>query len=127
MPVKTIDLSALLERRVRTIEVQVSDDPGDVLSLTYKPDALTMKLRAAMSAVPDENGEEAMAMLLDSLVCGWSLTVNARPYPVNRENLEALGLPLMGVLAVAVRQDFDRNVTLGKQTPTEPLPDSHGT
>lgn len=119
MPVKTIDLAAIKMKRVRTVVIELA--PGEDLEVRYKPDELTMRLQEEIAEAKDQ---DSAAMLMVKLLCGWNLTVDGAPYPITVDNLHALGLPILLMIATTVQEDFNTNVQLGKSTSTAPPSDS---
>jgi hypothetical protein len=117
-PGKTIDLADLFAKRVREVEIQVTDDES--IWVKYKPDALNKKLQAAIAAA---ESEDAAALLMVELLTDWSLTMGGEPYAITVENLEDLGLPLLVTIAAIVQEDFNTNVQMGKPTTTAVLAD----
>lgn len=121
---KTIELSDLFARRVQSVEIQITDEPGDSFTVTYKPDAFTKALQAELKAA---EAEDTAALLLVRLIVRWSLTVDGEAYPVTIENLEALGYPLLMAISAVVQADFNERFTPGKATSTALPGDSSGT
>lgn len=119
---KTIDLADLLQRRVRTVEIDIGDGSGETFWVKYKPDALTKEMQRE---IRDAEAEDTMALILLSFLADWSLTVDGKPFPITAENLEALGLPLQMAISAIVQEDFN-NQTLGKATSNGLPPDSSG-
>lgn len=119
---KTIELSDFFARRVRTVEIEIGDDTGDTFWVKYKPDALTKKVQAEIDAA---EGVDTFSVLLETLLAGWSFTVDGEPYAVTRDNLEALGLPALRVISAAVTQDVNEQA-MGKAMSTAQPPDSNG-
>lgn len=115
---KTIDLADLFAKRVRTVEIAVTDTES--ITVTYKPDALNKKLQAAIAAAANE---DAAAVLMVNLLTAWDLTKDGEPYAINVENLEDLGLPLLVTIAAIVQEDFNKNVQMGKPITTAQLAD----
>ena len=117
MPVATrrpIDIGDLFAKRARLVEIGERDDEKFVVG--YSPDRYTMEVHARLQLM-SENKEEAaqfdaVSELMVSLISEWDLTVDGEPYPITKENLMALGLPLVGAISEAVQADF----SLGRRT-----------
>jgi hypothetical protein len=120
---KTVELSELFARRVQTVEIEITPEPGDTFSVTYKPDAFTKAVQAEIQAAETE---DAASVLLLRLIAKWSLVVDGEPYPVTKENLEALGFPLLMAISTVVNEDFNSRINLGKVTSNGSSEDSSG-
>lgn len=105
------ELSDLIARRVRTVEIAVTETES--LSVRYSPDAMTPEVWARLqgwvkaSADKDADPFEVAEYVIAPLLKSWDITVDGEPYPITPEHIAALGLPLVGALSAALMADFN--------------------
>lgn len=131
------ELSDLITKRVRTVEIPVTETES--LAVRYSPDAMTPRVWADLQAWVRANAEreadpfDVAAYVIVPLVRGWDLTADGVPYPVTVEHVVALGLPLVAAISGALMADFNtgrdtRDAKKGSgapsSTPDIPAPDS---
>lgn len=113
---RPIEISDLFSRRARRVSIGWGDGEDETFTVGYHPDRYTMEVHARLQMMNEASEEatqfDAVAELMVSLLSEWDLTADGAPYPITKENLMALGLPLMGAISEAVQADF----TLGKRT-----------
>lgn len=131
------ELSALIEKRKRTVEIPVTAD--DTLAVTYSPDAMTPDVWAKLQGWVTSNREadadpfDVATYVIVPLIKGWDLTVDGAPYPISVENVVALGLPLVAAISGALMTDFNevrdtrdekKGSRGGSSSPSSPAPGS---
>jgi hypothetical protein len=122
MPAKTtapaksmdIDILDLFEKRARVVEVTLGDEPGETFTVRYKPDAYSKSMIARVQNLEDES--ETPAEVLEELLTGWSLKSGGKPYPLTRENIDALGYLIQIMTLNAVQADYSGQDVMGKVT-----------
>lgn len=117
---RPIDIGDLFAKRARRVSIGWGDGEDEAFTVGYHPDRYTMEVHARLQLMNESDGLDAMADLMATLISEWDLTEDGAPYPITKENLMALGLPLMGAISEAVQADF----TLGKRTGTKSEPPS---
>lgn len=120
---RPIDLSDLFAKRARQVEVAWGDGEDEAFVVAYSPDAYTMEVHARLQLMGEQDGLDATADLMATLISGWDITDNGAPYPITKDNLVRLGLPLLMAISEAVQMDF----SLGKKTTTGLSLASNGT
>lgn len=105
------ELSDLIAKRVRTVHVPIVDD--ETLAVRYSPDAMTPEVWARLQGWVKANAEkdadpfEVAEYVIEPLVSGWDITTDGEPYAVTRDNIVALGLPLVAAISGALMTDFN--------------------
>lgn len=126
MPTATrrpIDIGDLFSKRARSLEIAWGEGEDEKFVVSYSPDAYTMEVHARLQLMSEQDSLDATADLMATLISGWDLTEGDQPYPITKDNLVRLGLPLLMVISNAVQEDF----SLGKATLTAPSQGSNGT
>jgi hypothetical protein len=116
------ELSDLISKRVRTVDIDATGDGATVLHVRYSPDAMTptvwARLQAWVQARGDEQADpfEAAEYVLEPLVRGFSVTEGGRtepltrdgkPFPATAEAIAGMGLDLLRAISAAVMADFN--------------------
>lgn len=97
----TLDLAALFNLEATTT-VQLGDLSFDV---RYAPNKLSVDaFNKVIKAQKDADIDTLAGMMIDAII-GWDLTLNGEPYPVTRENLGRLPIPVFGQLITAVLRE----------------------
>ncbi|HEY7030226.1 MAG TPA: hypothetical protein VH482_02815 [Thermomicrobiales bacterium] len=109
---KPIELSELFARRERSVAIVFGEADEDRFFVRYRPDRFTATVNAGLGEALAADQIGATADLLTMLISGWDIAEGGEPFPVTRENLESLGLPLMALVERAIRDDF----SMGKAT-----------
>jgi hypothetical protein len=107
---QSIDLSDLLVKRTRVVNVDLGDGLG--ITIRYKPNALTPAIYAGLDAA--QNATEAKAdpfalagALIVPLLDSWSLTDGGKPYPITAETVSALGIVIVTRLGKELMADLN--------------------
>ena len=120
---RPIELKDLYAKRTRFVEIAWGEADDERFVVGYRPDSYTNEVHARLQLFSAEEGLDAMADLMASLICEWDIQQDGEPYPITEDSLHALGLPLLGAIAEAVQSDF----SLGKPTSTALSVGSNGT
>ena len=103
-----VDLNDLVLKRTRDVYVALGDGYG--ITVSWNPDAMTPQVWAGFLEARS-NSVDPFAIAdgwILPLATGWNLTKGGEPYPLNAENLVALGLIIVRRIANAIDDDFGK-------------------
>lgn len=102
-----VDLYDLVNRNQRTVAVSIGTEPGDVIRVTYRPDKYDVQAESALNSANKEGlFVKGAAEFLASILVSWDLTAGGDPFPVNAENINAIGFPMAKKIVDALNADF---------------------
>jgi hypothetical protein len=107
-----IEIGDLFTKRTKKVEISIDVVDGDdeKIVVTYSPDKYTLALHNKIQAATKEKSVDVLSDLLFDLLVTTDITEKGKPYPLTKESLERLGLPILMALSLGVQSDL----TLGK-------------
>ena len=105
-----IELNDLILKRERTLNVPVTAGGDETIAVRWNPARMTRETFARLQEWQKDTEKsdpfEVAEYLICPLVTGWEITEGGKPYPVNVENVAALGLDLVVRIAAALNEDY---------------------